>query len=67
MRVVKANATNSAALIWHATLSNHPTFFVTNNLLGFTTTGLATNGGTTTVSLRSKPGSTNWTWSVDLP
>jgi hypothetical protein len=67
VRVVKANASNSAAIIWHATLSNHPTFFVTNNLLGFTTTGILTNGGTTTISLRSKPGSTNWTWSVDLP
>lgn len=67
VRVVKANATNSAALILHATLSSHPTFFETNNLLGFSTTGLSTNGGTTTVSLRSKPGSTNWTWSIDLP
>lgn len=67
VRVVKANATNSAALIWHATLSNFPTFFITNNLLGFTATGISTNGGTTTISLRSKPGSTNWTWSVDLP
>lgn len=67
VRVVKANASNSAAIIWHATLSNFPTFFITNNLLGFTATGISTNGETTTISLRSKPGSTNWTWSVDLP
>ena len=64
VRLVKVN---SAAWARHALsicLTNHATYFATNNIPGFTTNGLYYNGTTNVVFVDSLPNSTNWTWKL---
>ena len=59
-----ASLTNAAGIVLHFRLWTNYTVFVTNNLLGFTTTGILTNGATNTAFIDWKPGDTNANWKL---
>lgn len=66
VRVSRPSATlsNAAAVVFHVRLWTNYTVFATNNLLGFTTTGIYTNGFTNTVFIDWQPNSTSAYWKV---
>ena len=51
--------TNASTIATYLCLTNHTTYFQTNNLADFTTNGLSYNGGTNLAVVWSRPGSTN--------
>jgi len=59
-----ASLTNAASLVCLLAANGQIVYFQTNNLLGFTTNGIAASGATNAIFLDSAPNSTNWNWKL---